>query len=629
VKKSLLTLAFALLSAQSAQALINGETVSGKVDLVRITFTNGWVCSGAYLDSTTILTAAHCLTSPDKNTKLQIDKIQAEGDSIVDVRQVALIPHPKFSAQTWHSFDVGIIKTTKYAKFDGEFVLETEPQSNIGKIRLFGSGRTTVEGESYGRSTGVNSYLKIGPILFFIGRSNSENPSDGDAVSIAPNDSGGPIVNRQTGKVVGVSTTTSLKWSFQFGLPTVSTATSTSSTENLDFIFRHLNPAGVTKYEVEVRPDLGRKNFSGDTILTVLSETESTLAIPIGTLKIDGIDVDGKPSKAKIETGKLALPARKGISRIAVKYHSDSAAGLVFGEGFVYSGYETCSWMICDMSPGKKALAEIRVVAPANYKTVSSKEILPYSTYLFGFAAGAFHELNLSAGGKNLRFLGMVDDEKSLKARFNDTKRMIDFYEEKSGIPLPHGSYTQVLIPGSEAQEKSSFSVIGKEELDPILKDPHEDWVIAHELAHQWWGNLLTCKTWSDFWMNEGITVFMTAAYKESRWGKQDYEKELVLARKRYQFAIDNHFDVPLTFAGTYPSMRIKRSIVYYKGALFMDALRKKIGEQKFWTGLREYTRTNAGKSVETKMLQLAMERSSGQSLKDLFDQWAYRKDIQ
>lgn len=62
--------------------------------------------------------------------------------------------------------------------------------------------------------------------------------------------------------------------------------------------------------------------------------------------------------------------------------------------------------------------------------------------------------------------------------------------------------------------------------MTPVLADPTDDWVIVHELAHQWWGNLISCATWQDFWLNEGITTFMTAAWKEHRFGRAAYDAE-------------------------------------------------------------------------------------------------------
>src|SRR3546814_3863365 len=135
--------------------------------------------------------------------------------------------------------------------------------------------------------------------------------------------------------------------------------------------------------------------------------------------------------------------------------------------------------------------------------------------------------------------------------------------------------------------------------------DPSQDWAIVHELAHQWWGNLITCATLKDFWLNEGITTFMTAAWKEHRYGSAAYEAELDIARKRLDRARAEGFDKPLAWEGHYPSLGVRRAVQYSKGALFMDRLRATIGDAAFWAGLRQYTPSHAAGTVTRLDLEL------------------------
>ena len=181
-----------------------------------------------------------------------------------------------------------------------------------------------------------------------------------------------------------------------------------------------------------------------------------------------------------------------------------------------------------------------------------------------------------------------------------------------------------MLVPDAAAQEASGFALIGKRMLDPIVDDPQEDWVIAHEMAHQWWGNLITCASWTELWLNEGLTVFMTAAWKQNRWGEPAYQRELALARHRWERAKQAGFDKPLSWPGEYPNLSLKRAIHYSKAMLFIDALRRELGEAAFWDGLRRYTQANVARSVTAKDWQAAMERGARRSLQDVFDQWVY-----
>ena len=403
--------------------------------------------------------------------------------------------------------------------------------------------------------------------------------------------------------------------------------------------------AGIFSYHAEIQPDILAKSIRGKVTALYLSERSiQKVSFPLNGLVIDGVQVNRRSTTTQILDGQLIIPLKAILGKqiIEISYHGIPKRGLVFGPNYVYSVFFTCNWMICDEAPGIKTDFSIDIIVPKKFITVASgdfiskksegkklvrhswKENRPYSSYIFGFAAGEFKSASSKLGKSELRYLGVMDDKSSLLQKFKDTARMVKFLEQKSGVPLPHSLYTQVLVPGNVAQEMTSFSVLGKDFIDPILTNPQEDWAILHELAHQWWGNLLTCKSWEQVWLNEGITVFMVAAYKEERWGKAAYDKEMEIIKKRYQRAIDANFDVPLTYKGEYPGLQLQRAIVYSKGALFMDALRKEMGEEAFWSGVQKYTRTNVGRSVVSQEFQKAMEWASSKKLQVIFDKWVY-----
>jgi aminopeptidase N len=251
----------------------------------------------------------------------------------------------------------------------------------------------------------------------------------------------------------------------------------------------------------------------------------------------------------------------------------------------------------------------------------------PYSAYLYGFAIGRLARVNNRAGSAQLTYLSDLVDAAALERRFGETAKMVDFLAHKAGVPLPDATYSQLLVEGNEAQEAATYSVLGVDALPTEADDPAGDWAIVHELAHQWWGNLVTCATLKDFWLNEGITTFMTAAWKEHRYGPAAYEAELDLARKRLNRARAEGFDKPLAWDGRYPSLGIRRAVQYSKGALFMDHLRTMIGDAAFWAGLRKYTRDHAGGTVTSIDLERAMEASSGRNLRPVFVEWAFGDD--
>ncbi|HET6151158.1 MAG TPA: M1 family aminopeptidase [Polyangia bacterium] len=226
--------------------------------------------------------------------------------------------------------------------------------------------------------------------------------------------------------------------------------------------------------------------------------------------------------------------------------------------------------------------------------------------------------------GVTFEYYAVDMDQDQMKRIFTDDDRMLAFFVDKAGRPLPHAFYRQVVVDGAAAQEMSSFSVLGRQYLDPRLTDPQEDWLVAHEMAHQFWGNLVTCADWSHFWLNEGLTVFMVAAYKEQRWGRQAYDRELKLAHGAHETAIEVGFDVPLAFKGEYPSLGVKRAITYSKGMLFLDTLRETVGDRSFWTALKKLTLRFAGRAVLSQDFQKIFAAETDKDLSKLFDEWVY-----
>lgn len=415
------------------------------------------------------------------------------------------------------------------------------------------------------------------------------------------------------------------------------------ASQSIAHVERKLQNFSVSEYKVQIKPNFLDQSIKGVAELSLDFEPSAKESLfNVNDLVIDEVksdlgDIEWNQSGSKLEIHFSQIP-----KKVTIQYHGKPTKGLNWGDQFVYSAYFTCHWMICDEEPSPKAKFDLTLIVPSNFKTTASGDLVditnkndglshfhwredkPYSTYIFGFAAGAFHEAQLKQNGKKLRLLGVEDDRKLLLQKFKDTPKILKFFEEKAGLPLQHTTYTQVLVPGSQAQENNAFAVIGRQELDPILTDPQEDWVIVHEMAHQWWGNLITCKSWQHGWLNEGITVFMTAAYKEQRWDRKAYAREMELAQKRWKRAIDINFDKPLSFAGPYPSLGIQRSIIYSKASLFMDALRTEMGEKDFWKGFKIFTQKYAYQSVESRDFQVVMQSVTDRSLNSLFDKWVY-----
>lgn len=404
----------------------------------------------------------------------------------------------------------------------------------------------------------------------------------------------------------------------------------------------------VLAYDVRLAPDFETQTVSGQTIIRFKSTASdlTTLSFSANTLDVTA-SLDGEHMvKTEVQGDRrlfhLPHPMRKGATgRLTVAFKGKAPRGLVWTADTVTANYFTCDYMICDQDrPGDKARVTFELATPPGMEAVAPGRLTytsqtrgasirrwssgrPVSAYLQGFAAGRFAATEIARGTRVTRILS-ASNQQSVSSMFAGTPRMMAFFEDMAGVPFRDRAYTQILVEGGEAQEAWSHSVIGRDNIEPILTNPHEDWVIAHELAHQWWGNAVTCADWSELWLNEGLTVFMVAAWKEHRWGRADYDRELDLANRRWATAKDAGFDVPLSWQGKYPSLKLKRAMAYAKAVIFLDTLRRELGEDAFWRGIKHYTRANWDKTVHARDLQRAFERSAKRDLTPLFQTWVY-----
>ncbi len=418
----------------------------------------------------------------------------------------------------------------------------------------------------------------------------------------------------------------------------------------------HAAPGGgfdVTRYALALTPDIQAGTVAGREVITlrVTRDRLQRLSFSTNALSIDAATLDGVP--VTVSAGGDALdfdlpqPLAHGRTvALALSYHGRPARGLTSSARSLHTSYFACDWMVCLQDQfGDKAAFSLDLRVPTGMETLSvgrriarrpgpdGSEIhswaalRPYSAYLFGFAVGPFARAEDRAGSAKLAYLSDVVDAAELKRRLAETRQMVRFLSGKAGVPLPVTEYTQLLVEGREAQEAATYSVLGVDALATKADDPVENWAIAHELSHQWWGNLVTCATLKDFWLNEGITTFMTAAWKEHRYGRAAYDAELAVARGRLDKARAAGFDKPLAWDGRYPSLGTRRAVQYSKGALFLDHLRATLGEDAFWSGLRRYTRAHAGGTVTSIDFERAMEASSGRDLRPLFAEWVFGAD--
>jgi aminopeptidase N len=408
----------------------------------------------------------------------------------------------------------------------------------------------------------------------------------------------------------------------------------------------------VLAYEARIEPDIANKSVKGKVSVKFnsLENNLSEIRLDAGALEIDAAR-EGKTAlkyekRESVLIISLARPAKLNEKReLEIEYHGAPRFGVRFfpEQRQVYTIFSTSQWMPCVDAPEDRAEFRLSLILPKDLKAVGNgrfvrERSLPDNksaseweqktsvpTYIFGFAAGDFREVRDNHKGVALRYLASPQfSEQEIRRIFKDTPDMFDFFESKAGMKYADAVYTQVLAAGRAEQEMSGFTAMNEDYGRGVLKDEKEIWLAAHELAHQWWGNMVTNRDWTHFWLNEGIATFMTAAYKEHRFGRAEYLAEIEKSKMRYEKVRDAGKDKSLVFPDWNKPTREDRVLVYQKGAYVTHLLREEMGDAAFWKGLKDYTRKYWGKSVETADFQKTMEKSSGRDLSAFFNKWIY-----
>ena len=296
-------------------------------------------------------------------------------------------------------------------------------------------------------------------------------------------------------------------------------------------------------------------------------------------------------------------------------------------------------WLPCVDDPLDKASVEFIVIAPDHYKVVSNgllqqesplplnkkrtywKEVfdLPTKVMVIGVADFAVEKLE---GNDSIEVTSWSFPENKLEAvkDFSYTAAILKFFTSYIG-PYPYKKLANVQSKTMYGGMENASAIFYFENAVNGLKDQED--LIAHEMAHQWFGNSLTEKSFRHLWLSEGFATYLTSLYLESRYGtemlnqRMDEAREQVLAYSR-----DN--DRPVIDSVS-PNDQLLNAHTYQKGAWVLHMLRRQLGDTIFKAGIREFYNRFAGKNAETDDLQKIFQKLSGKDLNPFFQQWLWR----
>jgi len=204
----------------------------------------------------------------------------------------------------------------------------------------------------------------------------------------------------------------------------------------------------------------------------------------------------------------------------------------------------------------------------------------------------------------------------------------MEFYSRVTGRSYPYPKYAQTTVAdymwgGMENISATTQTLRTLHDARADL-DFNSEGLVAHELAHQWFGDLATCEDWSNVWLNEGFADYFTALYKGDAHGADELALEIDDLRSGYFRDDAERYRRPIVTNRYVDPIDMFDSHTYNKGALVLHMVHFLTGEEGWWKGLRSYVERFGGKTVTTADFQGAMEEASGVSLGALFDAYVY-----
>lgn len=254
---------------------------------------------------------------------------------------------------------------------------------------------------------------------------------------------------------------------------------------------------------------------------------------------------------------------------------------------------------------------------------------VPNSTYLIAVAVGQFDSLvETSASGVRCVYYCRKGLGNWLSHSMGETPGMIDFFEEKIGVPFPYEQYAQVMVTDFIHGGMENAGMTINTETTLHSQSSHEFYrdrtnsLLGHELAHQWFGDLVTLENWSEAWLNEGFASYFEDLWMEERWGKDRFLLSMINTRgsgvgaaRTRRSTVHHRYVHSDDLFGSY---------AYSRGAAVLHMIRGLLGDSLWWASINRYVTDNYARNVQTSDLRDAIEATTGREMDWFFDQWIY-----
>ncbi len=425
----------------------------------------------------------------------------------------------------------------------------------------------------------------------------------------------------------------------------------------------------VEHIDLFLEPDLDARRLDGVCTTTVRAYDEPVTRLELSAvdLHVTRVEHDGTPLAFVSRDGTLEIAFDPAIApgercTFAVTYRTtDPRHGLFFiaptpeypekiAHAWTQSQDENARyWFPCFDYPHAKQSTSTTVRVPkglfalANGALIERKDDgdrtlytyrqeVPHSTYLMTLVVGPFVEIEQgTAGARKVPVLYYVlpGREADGERAFGNTPRMIELFEERIGTPYPYARYSQIAVSDfifGGMENTSATTQTDRTLHDAVAHlDFSSDPLVSHELAHQWFGDLLTCRDWAHAWLNEGFATYFECVWREADLGYDEYLYDVFGCVARYLDEDGSRYRRPIVCNRFRDPIELFDRHLYEKGGAVLHMLRGTLGEARFWRSIRHYVAQNARRNVETIDLVRAIEEATGRNLRGFFDQWVLR----
>jgi aminopeptidase N len=420
-----------------------------------------------------------------------------------------------------------------------------------------------------------------------------------------------------------------------------------------------------TRLDIRVDPRAQTLEGVATHRLVAVAPSVRRVALDLCELTVDSVR-SGKETLAYHHEGgvlDISFPRALRSGReveISIAYRGSPRTGLNFtgpDQAYPERPYQAWSqgqhdfaryWFPCHDAPNNKQSTEMVVTVPEGFTAISNgrlvgstvrggwrrwhwSEVVPHASYLVTLVVGVFDSWEGEVDGTPLHYYvppGRLADGHRC---FDETPAMVRVIADLAGTPYPFEKYASVVVQDFTwgGMENTSATTFNERILtdERAVLDHEYAGLVSHELAHQWFGDLVTCRDWSHGWLNEGFATFAWPYYAERAYGVDESER-LYWQHAQNVIGAESAGRRPTVSNRYNEAVELFDSRIYDKGAWVLRMLRGMLGDDTFFAAVHEYVRRHAGGLAVTDDFIRAVEDTSGRSLGWFFDQWVFGAGI-